>query len=138
MQSQVVVIGLCTYKRPKMLLACLESLARQITPEDCAVHIVVVDNEEQPNAQATVEEIARRSPIPVHYVHEPRRGIATARNASLDKAVALGADWIATLDDDETAEADWIAELMSPKFRDVPVLVGQRNFVYASRPSFWE
>jgi succinoglycan biosynthesis protein ExoM len=138
MQSEIVVVGLCTCRRPKMLQACLDSLATQILPEDCLVHIVVVDNEEQPNARPIVERFALYCPIPVHYVHEPRRGIATARNASVDKAVALGADWIAVLDDDETAERNWIAELMSPKFRDVPVLAGQRNFVYTSEPSFWE
>lgn len=136
--SEVVIVGLCTCKRPKMLKKCLESLAMQIMPADCVVHIVVVDNEEQPNAQAAMEHFARTCPIPVHYVHEPRRGIATARNAVLDKAVTLGANWIAMLDDDETAQPNWLAELMAQEYRHAPVLSGQRDFVYANTPSFWE
>jgi succinoglycan biosynthesis protein ExoM len=137
-QLEVVVIGICTCRRPAMLAACLDSLAKQIVPDGCSVHIVVVDNEEQPNARSAVEQFARDCPIPVSYVHEPKRGVPTARNASLDKAVALGADWIAFIDDDETAKADWLAELMSPSLRHIPVVAGRREFIYPSGRSFWE
>jgi succinoglycan biosynthesis protein ExoM len=120
-----------------MLRACLDSLAAQVPPSDVAMHIVVVDNEEQPNNQAGVEAFAAACPFPVHYVHQPRRGIAAARNAILDKAVTLDAEQIVMLDDDETADPQWVADLMTPEYRHIPVLMGHRIWVYPERPPFW-
>jgi succinoglycan biosynthesis protein ExoM len=136
-QLQRVVIGVCTYKRPNMLRSCLDSLGRQIVPADLAVEIVVADNEEQMNARAGVEAFATGCPFAVHYVHQPKRGIAAARNAILEKAVALGADWIAMLDDDEAAAPDWIVNLMAPEYRGIPILRGKRIYVFPSPAPFW-
>ena len=136
-QPIAVVVGVCTCKRPTMLRACLDSLAAQSLPIDIAMQIVVVDNEPAPNNQAGVEAFAATSPFPVHYVHQPKRGIAAARNAILDKAMALGADQIAMLDDDETADERWIADLMVEEYRDVPVLVGNHIPQYPDPRPFW-
>lgn len=137
-QPDVVAVCVCTHKRPKMLEACLASLAIQIIPADVAPQIIVIDNESEPNNRAAVEVFALTCLFPVHYVHQPKRGIAVARNTALDKAMALNADWIAMLDDDETADSHWLAELMSPEYRHVPVLAGRRIIVYPhNRPPFW-
>jgi succinoglycan biosynthesis protein ExoM len=132
-----VVVGVCTFRRPKMLRVCLDSLAAQVAPPDIALSIVVVDNEPEPNNRGVVEGFAPACPFPVHYVHQPRRGIAAARNAVLDKATELGADWIAMMDDDETADPNWIADLMAPEYRHVPVLMGKHSYVYPDPPPFW-
>jgi succinoglycan biosynthesis protein ExoM len=79
-----VAICVCTFRRPVMLRACLNSLARQQVGPDLIVSIVVVDNEPEPNNCARVGGFAEDCPFPVHYTHEPRRGIAAARNAALD------------------------------------------------------
>lgn len=120
-----------------MLKACLASLAAQIVPQDCLLHVVVVENGLQSGAQPLVEAMAGFSSIPFHYVYEPVRGIARARNAVLDKATALGANWIAMLDDDETAAPDWIEQLMVPEYRHIPVLCGRRIWVYPEPRPFW-
>jgi succinoglycan biosynthesis protein ExoM len=99
--------------------------------------IIVVDNEAQPNNKRVVECFAPASPFTVHYVHQPRRGIASARNSILDRALALQADWIAMLDDDETACPDWIAKLMAPEYLEVPVLSGRQVLVYPEPRPFW-
>lgn len=132
-----VVAGVCTCKRPKMLRACLDSLAAQILPIDIAMQIVVVDNEEQPNNRAGVEAFAAACSVPVHYVHQPKRGIAAARNAILDAAQTLDAEWIAMLDDDETADPRWIADLMTQEYRHIPVLIGNHVIVYPTPRPFW-
>jgi glycosyltransferase involved in cell wall biosynthesis len=82
-----------------MLRACLDSLTRQVVPSDLSLAIVVVDNEPEGDAEHTVSSFTATTDIPVHYVHEPRRGIATARNAILDKASELAADFIAMTDE---------------------------------------
>jgi len=66
-----------------MLRLCLQSIASQIVAAQIAIEIVVVDNEGAPNNATVVQEIAPRCRFPVHYVHEPRRGIPQARNAAL-------------------------------------------------------
>jgi succinoglycan biosynthesis protein ExoM len=98
---------------------------------------VVVDNEPEPNNEKYVTAFAAKCPFPVHYVHQPKRGIAVARNAILDKAMALGAGWIAMLDDDETADPDWVAGLMAAEYRQTPVLQGRHVFVYPGPKPFW-
>lgn len=133
-----VCIGVCTCRRPEMLTACLASLARLTVPPDIALQIIVVDNEAKPNSRDIVQAFAAGCTLPVHYVHEPRPGIPFARNAVLDKAGQLGADWIAMLDDDEIADPAWIAQLMAPRFRDVPVLQGRKTFVWQDKRSFWD
>src|SRR5262245_55713466 len=133
----LVVIGVCTCRRPMMLRACLVSLAAQIAPAGFELSILVVDNEPEPNNRGVADAFRQVCPFPVHYVHQPRRGIAVARNAIIDKAMALGAAWIAMLDDDETAEPDWIVRLMEPEYIDVPVLSGRQILVYPEARPFW-
>ena len=136
-RMQFVLIGVCTAQRPHMLERCLVSLAGQLVDAGITVEIVVVDNEPAPNNRNLVRQLAATSPIRIHYVHECRRGIPFARNAVLGRAIEIGADWIAFIDDDEVAEPDWIAALMAEEYRHVPVLMGQRVMVYPARLPFW-
>jgi succinoglycan biosynthesis protein ExoM len=120
-----------------MLTACLESLMLQATPNDLDVRVVVVDNEPRPNNRGIVNTLRNRSPLPIQYLHEHRRGIACARNRVIDAALGHNCDWIAFIDDDEVADPYWIAELMAPEYRQVPVLDGRREFVYPDPLPFW-
>lgn len=121
---QHVAVCVCTAFRPKMLEACLLSLCEQLISPAVHLDIVVVDNEPEPNNQGAVESIAYGSVYPFHYVHQPKRGIASARNTAIEKALSLRADWIAFIDDDETADQDWIAQLMHSDYLHVPILGG--------------
>jgi succinoglycan biosynthesis protein ExoM len=148
-----IVICVCTAKRPRMLNACLDSLTRQTAPDGRPVEVAVVDNEPEPNNRDIVLQAAKTSPFPIHYVHEPRRGIPQARNAALDKAFALGAEWIAFIDDDETAKDDWISSLYEvacaygardgngalarPPARPVDVVMGPVHYVYPEEAGNW-
>lgn len=130
MCKENVVVAVCTCCRPVLVANCLTSLAQQQIPQDIAFSILVIDNEAAANNEAAVSKFSEGCPFPVHYIHEPRRGIPMARNAAIRSAVELGADWIAMLDDDETADPDWIAMLMSPEYRDTPILYGRHVVVY--------
>lgn len=134
---QRVAICVCTCKRPAMLASCLASLSAQSVGENLEVCIVVIDNEAEPVSRPAVEHFAAACPFSVRYVHEPRRGIASARNAALDTATAIDADWIAFIDDDETASPDWVANLMAPEYLGTPILAGLSLPVYPAKPSFW-
>jgi succinoglycan biosynthesis protein ExoM len=129
-----VAVCVCTASRPKMLEDCLLSLTVQMLDPHVRLDIIVIDNEPEPNSRDAVASIAYGSIYPMHYVHQPKRGISSARNAALEKALQLRADWIACIDDDETAEPDWIAQLMHPDYLDVPVLMGANIYRYPRPP----
>lgn len=95
-----------TFRRPAGLRRALTSvLAQQGAPD---FEVVVVDNAPEGGAAEAARDIAEASDIPVHFIHEPRPGVASARNAGWAKATAPR---IAFLDDDEAAAPGWLAAL---------------------------
>lgn len=94
-----------------MLRRCLESLVRLSVPANAGLQIVVVENSLTPTAASIVADTQKQTAIAIHYHVEPRIGIPFARNATLEFANGLGADWIALIDDDEFAEPDWLVKL---------------------------
>ncbi len=104
-----VDVCIATCKRPHLLRPLLESLACQRLSSRVTVRIIVVDNDRSESARAVVHDFAERSPWPVIYDVEPERNISLARNRSVSLA---NGDFLAFIDDDETAEPDWLAELL--------------------------
>jgi len=132
-----VAIGVCTAHRPQMLRCCLAALASQVIPESIELTIVVADNEPEPNNQQPVAEFATSCSFPVHYVHEPRRGISRARNAVLD-ACGNHYDWIAFTDDDCVPAPDWIGALLEAAARHgADVVYGRREWTPPTPAPFW-
>ncbi|RCS25645.1 glycosyltransferase family 2 protein [Phyllobacterium salinisoli] len=102
-------IGVCTYRR-RELEATLRSLARQVVPENCSIRIIIADNDVEPSARELVAQLAPSLPFELRYIHSPASNISIARNACLD---ASNGDFIAFIDDDETASEDWLAYLLA-------------------------
>lgn len=96
-----------TMRRPESLERALCSLFVQTAP---MASIVVVDNDPSATAKDTVARLSADSPCPLIYRHEPRPGVATARNAGLAQT---DAPLIAFLDDDEAASPGWLAALLT-------------------------
>lgn len=104
-----VAVIVPTLRRPESLERALRSLFGQTRVADRVSEIVVVDNDPVGSAAATVDALRAFSPWPLIYVHAPRPGVATARNAGLG---ATRAPLIAFLDDDEAAAPGWLAALL--------------------------
>ena len=104
-----VAIIVPTLRRPDSLERALHSLFAQARVGDRVSEIVVVDNDPAGSARGGVEALRAFAPWPLIYVHAPRPGVATARNAGL---AATRAPLIAFLDDDEAASAGWLAALL--------------------------
>lgn len=104
-----VAVIVPTLRRPESLERALRSLFAQTGVADRVSSIVVVDNDPVGSAAETVEGLRAASPWPLTYVHAPRPGVATARNAGL---AATPSPLIAFLDDDEAADAGWLAALL--------------------------
>ena len=108
---QHLAVCIPTYRRPRMLAACLGAVARLHIPNTSRISVIVADNDAAASARAQVEALRADFPFPLHYVTEIRRGLASVRNRLLQEALAAGADWIAFLDDDEMPAPDWLSQL---------------------------
>ncbi len=103
-----------TQRRPEPLARAVRSVFAQTGVDLDTLELVVADNDAEPSARATTEALARGAPMPVRYVHEPRPGVATARNAGV--AAARG-ELLAFLDDDQEADARWLHGLLQARER---------------------
>ncbi|WP_319945957.1 glycosyltransferase family 2 protein [Mesorhizobium sp. AR07] len=102
-------IAVCTFRRPE-LADTLRSLDAMDRPEGFDISIIVADNDDTPSARDLVAVLSRELTLPIHYRHAPARNISIARNACLDASTA---DFVAFIDDDETATSRWLAELVA-------------------------
>ncbi|NJC42494.1 hypothetical protein GGQ87_002789 [Brevundimonas alba] len=101
-----------TLRRPESLERALRSLFAQTGVAERVSEIVVVDNDPAGSAAQGVDALRPLSPWPLVYVHAPRPGVATARNAGL---AATTAPLIAFLDDDEAASTGWLTALLQAR-----------------------
>lgn len=104
--KKVIAVCIATRGRTDGLAAQLVRLTSNLEPPDCAVKIVVADNNPDGSALPVVEGARARGGHPITYVTETRPGISYARNASF--AAAPPADWIAVCDDDDVVPSDWL------------------------------
>jgi len=104
------VLAIPTYCRKLYLQRCLESIVRMKRPDSVAIHLLLLDNNPGGEARKIFDEFSSRFEFPASYVHVKERGIAFVRNRTIEEALALDADFIAFLDDDEEASAEWMVE----------------------------
>lgn len=110
-----VTVVIPTQRRPEGLRRAVRSVLRQDLMAAGDIEIVIVDNDEVPSARLAVESLRQEAgPMALHYRHEPRPGVSSARNAAME--LARG-PFIAFLDDDEEASGIWLAELLSAQRR---------------------
>jgi succinoglycan biosynthesis protein ExoM len=102
--TPAVTIIIPTFRRPQRAVEAAQSALAQTCGTD--FEIVLVDNDPAGSAMLPLRALCDPR---VMVVHEPRAGVANARNAGL--RVARG-DMIAFLDDDEIAPRGWLAELV--------------------------
>lgn len=135
--ATLVVVAVCTRRRPKMLWRCLSSLSEQEVSAGIIPHFLVIDNDEGGSARKVYDAWAVGQSRLSTYLAEPTPGIAMARNKALDFALEAGAEYLCFIDDDEIAKPDWLAQLMAPEYRHVPVLMGANVYHYPTPAPFW-
>jgi glycosyltransferase involved in cell wall biosynthesis len=107
-----IVVAIPTFRRPTLLARLLASLAKLETAEQ--VSVLVADND---GAWREGFELCRklapgyRWPLDTLIVEE--RGIASVRNALVERTLDSSADFIAMLDDDEWPSPHWLTELLN-------------------------
>ena len=102
-----VVIAIPTFRRPKSLARLLDAVAALETEAD--IRVLVADNDAA--RHEGIDLCMRRAPAyrwPLAARIAPERGIAQVRNVLVAGALAMGADFVAMIDDDEWPEPGWI------------------------------
>jgi len=125
-------VCICTYRR-RQVLETLASLARQGLDSGWKMRVIVADNDIEPSAKAHVLKAAEEHGLDVRYIHAPGRNISIARNACLDYA---DGDWIAFIDDDETASPGWLTALLE-KAAEADAVFGPVKAVYGEEVPGW-
>jgi succinoglycan biosynthesis protein ExoM len=129
-----VDIGICTYRRPE-LAETLNSLFRMTIPTDVRVRLIVADNDAEPSAKPIVEQLKATSPFEITYVHCPKSNISIARNACLSECRA---EFLAFIDDDETAPEGWLAALLdTARTTGAEAVLGPVTATYATSAPDW-
>jgi cellulose synthase/poly-beta-1,6-N-acetylglucosamine synthase-like glycosyltransferase len=117
-----VSIVVPTQRRPAGLETALRSILGQSSVDFSTCELVVVDNDAVRSAEPLVRRLGAGAAFEVIYVHEPRPGVATARNRALS---AVSGEFIAFLDDDEEASTGWLHALLAVQAQyDADVVFG--------------
>lgn len=127
-------IGICTYRRLE-LEQTLHSLGAVTVPEGAKIRIIVADNDATPSARERVDALRTAVRHEIVYVHCPSANISIARNACLDNATG---DFLAFIDDDETASPDWIVRLIETAKTDAAdAVLGPVRAIYREDAPRW-
>lgn len=104
-----VDVAMLTYRRQVGLPEAIGAIRRQLDRVPGS-RLLVVDNDDTPSAEPVVHAAAQGDRR-VRYVHEPRPGIASARNRALDECADR--DLLVFIDDDERPGDDWLPTLVA-------------------------
>jgi glycosyltransferase involved in cell wall biosynthesis len=95
-----------TYRRPQLLLRCVEALTRQVFPKDEYEIIIISDGPDDATRQALLQAIPERGPIVRFHSLSKKNGPAAARNYGW--RIARSNRLIAFTDDDCIPDAKWL------------------------------
>ncbi len=132
-----IAVTICTRRRPIQLEAALHALNAVTIPDGAYVFAIVVENDDTENVRELVEK--RTGKIPVHYFQEREQGISAARNRALVEALRLGADWVATCDDDGEIAPDCLVNYIAAT-RNYPnsrLFIGRTRYIYPETMPLW-
>lgn len=130
-----LLVGIPSYRRPVELRRCLETIAGQRQLEPIDVKVLVGDNDTGGRGGiAVAQELAASFPFELKAELVERPGISAVRNVILDRADADAADFIAMIDDDETADPNWLRNLLDIQSRFGADLVGGPSIPKFDRP----
>ena len=131
-ETNRIDVCMCTFQRPSVEVA-IESIARQILPSDVSIKLIIADNDETTESEASIRAACAKFGVDLQYIHAPARNISVARNACLDAATA---EWLAIMDDDEVAEPTWLANLLAARC-DSDIVFGVVRALYNATTPRW-
>lgn len=108
MRSDISIdVVVCTYNNAALLDLALGALGRQRVPGGVRWRVLVVNNNCTDETAAVIERHARRAPVPLRTVIEPKQGLTPARVCGVENT---SGEWVAFVDDDCLLAEDWVEE----------------------------
>lgn len=104
-------VAIPTFRRSQELERLLTAIAILEVPLDCALEVLVMDNDPMQSAAALVGRLALRFPFALEYRSVPQPGLSSVRNFALHHA-RQGFEFLAMIDDDEIPQRQWLRELL--------------------------
>ena len=133
--SERVLLAVATYRRPEGLARLLDAVARLRLPDGVTLSVAVIDNSPEGSA---LSERFETLPHHLRMIHQPRRGLASARNTALDAALAGEFGWLAFIDDDEVPGPGWLeAHWRALRSSGADASMGAVHAAYLSPPPAW-
>lgn len=123
----MISIVVPTFRREAYLGPLFAALAAQIASVSEPVEVVLVDN----STEASAAGVAAGAPGFVRYVHEPRTGVAQARNRGVAEAQGTH---VIFLDDDEVPAPGWLAAFAGAAARGDRAAFGAVEPVFEAEP----
>jgi succinoglycan biosynthesis protein ExoM len=103
-----VLICICTYKRNKKLIECLDSIKKLRLFKKFNIEILVLDNTTSFLSKKIIQKYKKNNNIRIYQKNEKRRGVVFARNACLKFIKLKTPKYIAFIDDDCTFDKYWM------------------------------
>lgn len=111
-QAQRWAVGFCTFRRPDGMARLIDHVAVAAARLGAPVTLVTVDNDgSDEGIEALARTRAAAAGLPIEFVVERTPGISAARNAVFARADAIGARFMAMIDDDEWPSPEWLTAL---------------------------
>jgi glycosyltransferase involved in cell wall biosynthesis len=104
-------VAILTYKRGDLLDKLLAECSGLEKSDTFHQTLLVIDNDPDSSAKPIVDR-HRATCGEIRYAAEARRGIPIARNRALDEALAMDADVLCFIDDDEYPDTEWLCRLV--------------------------
>lgn len=122
--AQQVVLAIPTFRRPRLLLALLDSLFNDGGGHPATV--IVGDNDCSDEVRGLVEAYPAPTGVRIVYLPIPERGLSQVRNGLVNEVVRQAPDWrwLAMLDDDGLVTPGWLPNLITCGERFEAHLVG--------------
>ena len=109
--TPTVVVSALTCHRSETLEKLLQEFSKMSLPSDARTILLIVDNDKEGSAESLVQSYTSQIDD-LRYVIEPRPGIPVARNRALREALAIDADALCFIDDDEYPDGQWLVNLV--------------------------
>lgn len=131
--SRPVTVAMLTYRRPLDLAEAIPAILSHTTSCRPPAELLVIDNDPAGSAAEAVRQFSDRG---VRYVHEPRPGIAAARNRALRESSADAL--LVFIDDDERPHEQWLEQLLAAYARfGSAAVVGPVISEFDQEPEDW-
>ena len=125
-----ILLCICTYKRNKKLLLCLDSIKKQKLLKKFNLKLLILDNTTQFTSKNIIKNFRRKNNLKIYIKNEKRRGVVFARNACLDFINEEKPKYVGFIDDDCTLDPNWLINATKTINNfNADVVTGPQNYI---------